>query len=101
MLEGQAHVDVAELDGGLSNLIDAIPDLTVADTETLDFYLNAIGLAFYERFVGRKTDYLLYVRSSYADFLSQDQEFKLYMISAISDEELVAPIERQPLLPGR
>jgi predicted dienelactone hydrolase len=99
LLEGQAHVDIAELDGGLSQLINAIPDLTVASSETIEYYLRALGLAYFERFIARKTDYRLYLRSSYAAYLSQDQQFKLYTISAISDEALVAPLEEQPLLP--
>lgn len=96
LLEGQAHIDMLELDWGLSKLVEAIPNLTLASSDTTASYLGAMGLAYFERYIGRKTSYDLYLRSSYAEHLSSDELFKLHLISADAASDLIAPLEDEP-----
>jgi predicted dienelactone hydrolase len=99
LMEGQAHIDISDLDVGLAQMLNSIEGLTLAPSEQLTEYAKALSVAFYETFVARKPDYQLYMRSAYADYLSQNQDFKIYMISEGSAEDLGRPIEADPLLP--
>lgn len=100
LIEGQAHVDTSQLDAGLSNLINSIPGLTLASPNLVDRYANAMHLAFFQLYVGRKVDYRIYLRSAYAQYLSQDQPQPMHLISAVSESALV-PLEDLQLLPQR
>ncbi|MGG6239207.1 alpha/beta hydrolase [Nodosilinea sp. AN01ver1] len=97
LIEGQAHVDLSALDAGLSNLLLSLPGLTLAAPEVVDRYLNALSLAFVGRYVARRPEYSLYLRSGYAAYLSQNEPFKLFMVNAgiEVDQELVEPLENQ------
>ncbi|PSN17204.1 hypothetical protein C7271_18975 [filamentous cyanobacterium CCP5] len=99
LIEGQAHVDVTKLDGGLSQLIQSVPDLTLAAPDLINRYRNAITLAFFGRYVAGRADYQLYLRSSYAQYLNQDQSFKLLLISESSEEALLDSIRSRLGLP--
>ena len=101
LVEGQAHVDLSELDSGITQVIDSVPGLTLASPDVVRTYFEAMGLAFFEVYISRKVDYQLYLRSSYAAHLSQGEPFKLYLISAVSDQEVVRPLEERPLLPDQ
>jgi predicted dienelactone hydrolase len=105
LIEGQAHVDFSALDGGLSHLLATLPGITLAEPEVIGRYMNALGLAFVGRYVARRPDYGLYLRSGYANYLSQSDAFRLFMVNAGVgvDQELVAPLGNRlnPLeLPG-
>ncbi|WP_035994684.1 alpha/beta hydrolase [Leptolyngbya sp. KIOST-1] len=95
LIEGQAHVDLSALDAGLSHLLTTLPGLTLAEPEVVDRYLNALGLAFVGRYVARRPEYSLYLRSGYAAYLSQSEPFQLFMVNAGLDVErgLVEPLE--------
>jgi predicted dienelactone hydrolase len=97
LIEGQAHVDLSALDAGLSNLLTSLPGLTLAEPEVIDRYLNALSLAFVGRYVARRPEYSLYLRSGYAGYLSQGEPFDLFMVSAgiEVDQELVEPLENR------
>lgn len=97
LIEGQAHVDLSALDAGLSNFLTALPGLTLAAPEVIDRYLNALSLAFVGRYVARRPEYSLYLRSGYAEYLSQGEPFDLFMVNAgiEVDQELVEPLEEQ------
>jgi predicted dienelactone hydrolase len=99
LMEGQAHVDISELDVGLAQTLNSISGLTLAPSEQLNEYTKTLTVAFYESFVARKPDYQLYMRSAYANYLSQNQEFKIYLISQGSAEDLGRPIEADSILP--
>lgn len=105
LIEGQAHVDFSALDAGLSHLLTTLPGLTLAEPDVIDRYMNAIGLAFVGRYVARRPDYGLYLRSGYATYLSQSETFRLFMVNAGVgvDQELIVPLDHRlnPLeLPG-
>ncbi|MBE9109340.1 hypothetical protein IQ273_07915, partial [Nodosilinea sp. LEGE 07298] len=97
LIEGQAHVDLSALDAGLSNLLTSLPGLTLAEPEVIDRYLNALSLAFVGRYVARRPEYSLYLRSGYAEYLSQGEPFDLFMVNAgiEVDQELVEPLENR------
>lgn len=95
LIEGQAHVDLSELDAGITDLLNTIPELALASPDLIDRYSNAFGLAFAERYVANRLDYRVYLRSSYAEYLSQAEEFKLYFVGAEADQDLVIPLEQR------
>ena len=97
LMEGQAHVDISELDVGISQILGSINGLTIATDEELEQYVKALSVAFFETYAGRKPDYQLYLRSAYARYLSRGQRFKIFMVSEGSGEQLVEPIEGRPL----
>ncbi|MBD2232335.1 alpha/beta hydrolase [Phormidium tenue] len=101
LIEGQAHVDFSTLDAGLSQLLSNLPGLTLAEPEVIDRYLNALGLAFVGRYVARRPEYGLYLRSGYDSYLSQGEPFRLFMVNAGAevDQQLINPLNEllQPL----
>ena len=92
--QGQAHVDISQLDGGASELIDSIDQLTLPETQLLEDYGHATLLAFSEVHVANNADYLPFMQASYLIHLSQGQEFKSYLISNASSEKLTQEIEQ-------
>ncbi|MBW4485434.1 MAG: alpha/beta hydrolase [Tildeniella torsiva UHER 1998/13D] len=101
LIEGQAHIDFSALDAGLSQLLSNLPGLTLAEPEVIDRYLNALGLAFVSRYVARRPEYGLYLRSGYDSYLSQGEPFRLFMVNAGAevDQQLINPLDElfQPL----
>ena len=92
--EGQTHVDVSAIDGGMSEVIESVEELSLPETQLLDDYSDATILAFAEVYVANNADYRPYLQSSYLEYLSQDQKFKSYLISNASSEKLVDAIEQ-------
>lgn len=92
--EGQAHVDFSQVDGGLSDLIDTVDDLTLPSPELLDDYTNATMLAFFEVHIAQNRDYVPYLQSSYVQYLGEDEEFKAHLISKESSEAIQEMIEQ-------
>ena len=94
MQEGQAHIDVSGIDGGISEVIESVEKLSLPETQLLSDYSNATTLLFFENYVANNEDYLPFIQSSYLEYLSQGQEFKAYLISRASSEQLVEAIEQ-------
>ena len=94
MQEGQAHIDVSGIDGGISEVIESVEELSLPETQLLNDYSNATTLLFFENYVANNKDYLPFIQSSYLQYLSQGQEFKTYLISGASSEQLVEAIEQ-------
>ena len=92
--EGQTHVDISSLDGGVSEMIDSIEGLTVPETQLLEDYTYATLVAFSGVYVANNADYRPYMQSSYLAYLSEGQEFKTYLISNASSEKLIQAIEQ-------
>ncbi|MDJ0579685.1 alpha/beta hydrolase [Crocosphaera sp.] len=92
--EGQAHVDFSQVDGGLSDLIDTVDDLTLPSPELLDDYTNSTMLAFFELHLTKNQDYAPYLRANYVQYLGKDEEFKAHLISQDSSEALKEIIEQ-------
>ncbi|MGK7892613.1 MAG: alpha/beta hydrolase [Xenococcus sp. (in: cyanobacteria)] len=94
MQEGQAHVDVSAMDGGISEVIESVEEISVPETQLLDDYSNATTLAFFEVYVANNEEYFPFMQSSYLQYLSEGQEFKTYLISEASSDKLVEAIEK-------
>ncbi|MDJ0716001.1 MAG: alpha/beta hydrolase [Prochloraceae cyanobacterium] len=86
LVEGQAHIDISQLDAGITEIIDSIPNLKLADSKVLGRYGNAINLAFFEYYVAKTSDYSPYLQSSYAQYLSE-QPFGIYLLKSSSSVE--------------
>ncbi|PSB04267.1 alpha/beta hydrolase [Merismopedia glauca] len=87
ILEGQAHVDVSKLDPGIQDIINSVPGLTLADSQLLSEYTNALFLGFFEVYIAKNDNYRPYLESSYAKFISQEP-FELLTIDGTSSEQL-------------
>ncbi|MGK7916512.1 MAG: alpha/beta hydrolase [Prochloraceae cyanobacterium] len=97
LLKGQAHVDISTLDGGAMEAIESLAEVELSEeelvnVELLDQYGNAISTAFLEYYIANNADYLPYLQSSYAQYLSE-QPFPIYLIGASSVEALKQTIE--------
>ena len=92
--EGQAHVDVSAMDGGMSEVIESVEDLAIPETQLLADYTNATILTFSEVYVANNEDYLPFMQSSYLEYLSEGQEFKTYLITEASSEKLLDAIKQ-------
>lgn len=86
--EGQAHVDFSQLDAGLTDMIETLPNLTLPSPVLLDNYTNATMLAFFEIYIVNNKDYKPYLQSSYVNYISQKQNFPAHLISGDSTEGL-------------
>ncbi|ELS02645.1 putative dienelactone hydrolase [Xenococcus sp. PCC 7305] len=92
--EGQTHIDLSTIDGGMSEVIDSVEEIVLPETQLLQDYSHATVLAFAEVYVVNDPDYLPYIQSSYLNYLSQGQKFKTYLISEDSSEKLVDEIAK-------
>lgn len=92
--EGQAHVDLSELDGGASELLETLPELRLPSPQLLSGYAKALNLAFFEVYIANNPEYRAYLHPAYAAYLSQGQEFKMYLITKTSAEALTEAINR-------
>lgn len=88
--EGQAHVDFSVLDAGITQAINSLPNLTLPNPALIDNYDNAMSLAFFEVHLTNNTKYRPYLRSSYANYLSSKEPFKIYLVNASASK----PIDR-------
>lgn len=91
--EGQAHVDFSQLDAGLTDLLETATDLTLPSPQLLDSYTNSMLISFFEVYINDNPQYRVYLQSAYAEYLSLGQEFKTYLITQKSSEELNESIE--------
>lgn len=88
LAEGQAHVDFSQLDAGVTQAINSATKLTLPAPDLIHDYASALRLAFFEVHLLDNPDYRPYLQSSYAAYLSRDQQFKLLLVSAASDPAL-------------
>jgi predicted dienelactone hydrolase len=93
LAEGQAHVDFSELDGGITQAINSVPNLTLPEPSLLKSYLHPAVLSFFEVYIAQNNQYRPYLSSAYFAYLSQDENFKVYWISTTSEPALLKAIE--------
>ncbi|MGA7933135.1 MAG: alpha/beta hydrolase [Kovacikia sp.] len=86
--EGQAHVDISQLDAGATQMLRSIVGLTLPTPDLIYGYANSLTVAFFEVHLVGNPDYHPYLQSGYAHYLSQNQRFKLFLITAASDPAL-------------
>ena len=88
LVEGQAHVDFSVLGSGLMQLVESVTYLTLPPPRLLNAYSNALTLSFFEVSLLNNESYRPYLQAEYTEYLSRDQQFKVFLISAASDERL-------------
>ena len=88
LAEGQAHINLANLDAGMTHTLNSIQGLSLASPYVLESYADAMLLAFFETYIVGNSAYQPYMQPAYADYLSREQKFKLFLISAASDNAL-------------
>lgn len=93
LIEGQAHVNFDKIDGGIKKAIDSTVSLTLPRQDLIQEYVDGISIAFFEVHLNNNKDYLPYLQSAYAEYLSQNQEFKLDFITDASSDKLGVKFE--------
>lgn len=94
MVEGQAHVNFTKLDPGISQAISSVGHLTLPTQNVIGNYVDGITVAFFENHITPNKQYRPYLQSSYAEYLSQNQDFKLDVISGASSQKLIDRIQQ-------
>ncbi|MGY6530359.1 MAG: alpha/beta hydrolase [Cyanobacterium sp.] len=79
--EGQAHVDFSQLDAGITDLITTVTNLTLPSPILLNEYTHSMMLAFFEVHIRDNESFAPYLQAGYADYLSEGQEFKTYLVN--------------------
>lgn len=85
LAEGQAHINLANLDAGMTHTLNSIHGLSLASPFLLQSYADAMLVAFFKTHLVEDSAYQSYMQSAYAEYLSQDEKFKLFLISEASD----------------
>ncbi|GCL54233.1 hypothetical protein NIES3806_15700 [Microcystis aeruginosa NIES-3806] len=94
MVEGQAHVNFTELDAGMQKTLKSVVNITLPDQNLIGDYAGALFVAFFEVYIADNDKFRPFLLSSYAEYLSQGQKFKLDFITAASDQKLSQLIEK-------
>ncbi|MDJ0900636.1 MAG: alpha/beta hydrolase [Xenococcus sp. MO_188.B8] len=92
--EGDIHVNTSNLDAGIGSLIDSFAYLSLPESALLTSYNQAFLLAFLEVHLLNNEDFLPYLQSAYAEYLSQGEEFKNFLITNASTKGLEEAIAR-------
>lgn len=94
LIEGQAHVNFNEIDGGIKTALNSAVSLSLPSQDLIQAYIDSISVAFFEVHLNNNKDYRPYLQSSYAEYLSENQEFKLDFITEASSDKLEAKFEQ-------
>ena len=92
--QGKTHIDLSKLDGGASRLLKTVPNLHLPSPQMISSYETAMTLAFFEVYIANNPDYRPYLQPSYAAYLSEGEEFKAYLITGASSDNLTQAIEQ-------
>ena len=106
LAEGQAHVDFSKLDPGIASALESVTHYTLPSPDLLHSYRDAMFLAFFEVYIANNAQFRPYLQSSYAAYLSQNERFKLFLISSDSEPGMKQAIEdfrakEGPILPKK
>jgi predicted dienelactone hydrolase len=93
MVEGQAHVNFTKIDPGIQDAIRSVGDLTLPSQGLIRSYAAGIMVPFMNTYIRQSEADRPFLRSSYAQYLSKDQRFKLSLISGASNPGLLEAIE--------
>ncbi|MEY3826630.1 MAG: hypothetical protein RLZZ148_1447, partial [Cyanobacteriota bacterium] len=80
LAEGQAHINLSQLDGGVGQALDALGHIELAESYLLDSYFNPMALAFFEFHIAGNAQFAPYLTSAYGEYLSQNQPFKFFLV---------------------
>ncbi len=95
LAEGQAHVDFSQLDAGATAMVKSLGDFTLPSPDLLHSYRNGLIVPFLQVYVANDQSYQPFLTSiaQYSQYLSQGQQFKLFVISEASVPPLVQALE--------
>lgn len=79
--EGQIHVDLSQLDAGVTDLVKSVSNLTLPAPYLLESYTNSMALAFFQTHLRNDENYRVYLQSAYGKHLSEGQDFKTHIIT--------------------
>jgi predicted dienelactone hydrolase len=88
LAEGQAHVNIAKLDAGITQVIESVPGLTLPGPDLLKDYADAMSLAFFEVHLLNDETYRPFLSAAYAAYLGSQEPFQMDLISATSSSSL-------------
>lgn len=94
VMEGQTHTNISELDAGIQELLNSIPNLSLPQVGLETKYINSLALAFFEFYVAGNPDFLIYLQPAYAEHLSAEETFRLLLITSDSSEGLIQAIDK-------
>lgn len=89
VLQGQAHVDFSNLDAGFTQFFTSLTSLTLPSPTLLDAYTDALTVAFFEVELLQNQAYKPYLQAAYTSYLSRDQPFEVFLISAVSNNGIL------------
>jgi predicted dienelactone hydrolase len=95
LAEGQAHVDFSRLDPGAKEFLNSFTNLTLPPPDLLHAYTRAYATPFFEVYTAGNKTYrpFLQAGAAYSEYLSQDQQFKVFFISQKSEAGLLTAIQ--------
>jgi predicted dienelactone hydrolase len=93
IVQGQAHVNFTKIDPGIQSAIESMTAITLPSQGLIGNYMKAVALPFFEVHLRGNKASSPYLRSSFAEYLSKDERFKLFLISGSSSPKLAAEIE--------
>ncbi|MDJ0553525.1 MAG: alpha/beta hydrolase [Microcoleaceae cyanobacterium MO_207.B10] len=90
LTKGAKHLDfnITEIQNVESVDDDSLNQLVSASSPVIKSYIDAFGLAFFQTYLGNNSDYLNYLRSSYAMAISEEP-YTLGFLSASTVEQLI------------
>jgi predicted dienelactone hydrolase len=94
VVEGQAHVDFSQLDAEITDAIASVENLTLPSPQLIASYTHSMQVAFFEVYISDRNDFRPYLQPSYAEYLSQNEPFKLYLLDAISSDKFAEAMEK-------
>jgi len=104
VIQGQAHVDISQVDAGLVEALDAVPDAKLPSQTLVDGYVRATTSAFLEVHLLGNADFEPYLHSAYAQYLSaptpNNQLFWISNASRAGLTEVIATVAAELGLPA-
>ena len=94
MMEGQAHVNFAELDSGITEVIERVDALTLPPPQLLEDYSDTMTLSFFQVHLAQNADFEPYLMPAYPNYLGESEDFKAYLITQKSVPALNELIQR-------
>lgn len=94
LLEGQAHVNFSQLDGGIKEALDSTIHFVLPSQDLISSYVKGTSLAFFEVYLRNNADFRPYLQSSYAEYLSENENFKLNFITDASSDKVKNTLEK-------
>jgi predicted dienelactone hydrolase len=98
LVEGQAHVDFSKLDPGVLTAIESVDKIALPSPYLIRSYTAALLTSFFGTYLDNPEVYRPYLQSAYSVYLSQGEEFKMFLITSASAEKLsqaIADFKRQ------